>query len=395
MKNIILLIIALSISTNLFAVVLEKIVITGNDKTTFDSIISHGQIHLHSELTDNELQEIKERLLRINQIHLKSLKYLNATLFIDLEEKWTLYPVPIFTNSGSYKNQGLLLYDDNFLGTLGTFVTGISKANSKLNGLIYFQNETLFTSNLGLKVLSMRTSDFVEFSRSKNIIRTYDSTTDVIMITPNILYKDHVLKAGPLYQSRKFFENSSQSSTTIITEGLFLRHHWNNFEALDILYNGIITTYDFYLLNNPGHHFVARNEGDIAITIPVASNYFNFGIHGHWINNDTFNFAKLLGGAEGYRGYDKSSFPAVSNLGLLVQYQQHLFDKVFFSPFYEFNRSKLIRDVLLGKTLNEHTLGVGLRYYFSKISIPAIVFDYARNINDQTIHLLVSIGVSF
>ncbi|MDO9182226.1 MAG: hypothetical protein Q7U04_07445, partial [Bacteriovorax sp.] len=67
---------------------------------------------------------------------------------------------------------------------------------------------------------------------------------------------------------------------------------------------------------------------------------------------------------------------------------------VFFSPFYEFNSSRLIAPIHFGKNINENAIGIGLRYYFKKISIPAIIFDAARNIEDKSNHYHISVGVS-
>jgi hypothetical protein len=79
---------------------------------------------------------------------------------------------------------------------------------------------------------------------------------------------------------------------------------------------------------------------------------------------------------------------------MLGQFQQHLYKRIFISPFYEFNSSKLIDPVLNGKSINDSAVGVGIHYYFKKISIPAIVFDYARNINNKSNHFHINVGVN-
>lgn len=354
----------------------------------------HGQIKINQELSDTDLQEIKENLMRFNQYHLKNVEFKGGILKIEIEDKWTLYPIPMITESGNYHNRGFLIYDDNFMGTLGSFASGISWSNSVFNGLAYFQDESFFTPDTGIKLLFMRKSDYVEFKRSNAIISHFGSRNDTIMITPNYLYKNHVFKAGPIYINKYISDNDSVATLKDSSKGIFFRHHLNAFQTLEVMYKGIITTYDLYVLKSQSGKWIYRNEGDVAWSIPVYGNFINLGLHGHYINDKTFLFAKNLGGDEGHRGYDKASFPASRNIGFLAQYQQQLYQKIFIAPFYEYNSSKLTAPILRGATINENTLGVGLRYYFTKISIPAVILDFARNIEDKSNHFHINIGVS-
>lgn len=376
------------------AEILKDVEIIGNKRTTKAAIILHAQIKIGQELTDGELKTIIENLRRINQIRFKNAKFKNGILTIEIEDKWTLFPVPMITQSGKYKNYGFLLYEDNFLGSLGTVAPGVSWSNSVFNALLYYQDESLFSPNFGIKVLLIRKSDYVEFKRYDIVQDTHESRYDSVLITPNYIYKNQVFKAGPIYTNKKVLHGSDNISFEDKSNGIFFRHHLNAYQALDVMYEGLVTTYDLYTIKSQGGKWIFRNEADIKWSIPTGENFVNFGIHGHVINDHSYLFPKILGGDEGYRGYDKSTLPASSNFGTLIQYHQHLFQSIFLTPFYEFNSSKLIDPVLSGTTLNDHTVGIGVRYFFKKISIPAIMFDYSHNIEDKSEHFLLNIGVS-
>lgn len=381
-------------SLSLQAEVIKEVIVKGNRKTTKEAIIQHAQIKINQNISEQDLKTIKENLLRINQIHLKNFEFINGVLSIEIEDKWTLFPVPMITESGNYHNRGFLIYDDNFLGTLGTFAPGISWSNSILNGLIYFQDESYFTPKTGFKILIMRKSDYVDFKRVNITQDQYDSLYNTFMFLPNYLYKNQVFKAGPIYINKFVNHKVNNTSFKDSSKGIFFRHHLNSFQTLEVMYQGFITTYDLYILKSQNGNWVSRQEADIIFSIPFDSNFINLGLHGHLISDKLFLFPKILGGDEGYRGYDKSSLSANKNLGTLIQYQQHLFDKIFLSPFYEYNNSTLIDPIMNGKTLSENTVGLGIRYYFTKISIPAVIFDAARNLTDNTTHFHINIGVS-
>jgi hypothetical protein len=388
------LILLLFFSFHAYSEVLRDIVLIGNKKTTKNAIIGHAQIKINQNITTEELQTIKENIMRINQIHLKKYEFNNGILTIEIEDKWTLFPVPMITQSGNYNNRGFLIYDDNFLGTLGTFVPGISWSNSVINGLVYFQDESFFTPKTGFKVLVMRKSDYVDFKRNSISKDQYSSLYDTMMLLPNYLYKNQVFKAGPIYISKSITPQINKTISKDVSKGLFFRHHWNSYQTLEVMYQGFITTYDLYILKSQNGFWVNRQEADIAISIPYKWNFINLGLHGHLISDKSSLFSKILGGDEGYRGYDKSSLSASQNIGTLVQYQQHIFDKVFISPFYEYNNSILISSIMNGKTLSEHTVGIGIRYYFTKISIPGVTLDVARNLSDRSTHYHINIGVN-
>jgi len=373
---------------------LKDVIITGNKRTTKEAILLHGRIKLETEVSAKDLEEIVENLKRINQIHVKGTEFKNGILHIEMEDKWTLFPVPMITQSGNYYNRGLLLYEDNVFGTLGTLAPGVSWSNDHFNAILYYQDESLFTPQTGIKVLLLRKSELVEFKRNNTPIDTHESQYDSVLITPNYLYENHVFKAGPLYTFKKIFDSTGKGELEDKSYGLFFRHHLNAYQALDIMYEGLITTYDLYSIKGKGGKWYFRHEADAKYSLPLShSNFFNFGLHGHTVNDRSFLYTKIIGGEEGFRGYDKSSVPATSNAGFLAQYQQRLFDSVYLTPFYEFNNTRLILSAG-GTTLNENAIGIGMRYYFKKISIPAIIFDVGRNLNDRSTHYLLNIGAS-
>ncbi|MBC7538364.1 MAG: hypothetical protein H7281_06060 [Bacteriovorax sp.] len=393
MHNFSLLIILILFSQAVCAEVLKQVEIFGNKRTKKEAIIQHGRIKIGKELSEEDLQTVKENLGRIGQIHVKNVDFKDGTLKIEVEDKWTLFPVPMITQSGSYQNRGFLIYDDNFLGSIGTLAPGISWSNSILNYLLYYQDESLFNPQYGIKVLLLKKSEFVEFKRLDNVVDDHESRYNSYLVTPNYLYKEQVFKAGPVYIDKSIYKKDKRIFRDI-SKGIFFRHHWNAFQALEVMYEGFVTTYDLYALKNQTGKMVYLNEANISWSIPTNKSFLNYGLHAYHSNEKSYLFAKNLGGDEGFRGYDKASFPTSENIGGLVQYQQHLFHRFFLSPFYEYNNSKLIEPVQNGRRLSESTVGIGLRYYFKKISIPAVIFDAARNIDDNSNHFHINIGVS-
>ena len=176
--------------------------------------------------------------------------------------------------------------------------------------------------------------------------------------------------------------------------GLYYRHHYNNYKKLAILFNGLKTTYDLFVLPEKGKYNYLHG-GDVQYIMATGNNYLKMQIHYYQTNHSGFLFPKILGGMEGHRGYDKESLIAQRNLGLMLEQELHRFGVFHLAFFYEFNNTKLIKPVLNGLTINESTVGANISYYFKKISIPAIIFEYARNIDDASNHIHVNVGLKF
>jgi hypothetical protein len=393
LKAYLILALVITLFETVSAEILERVEIIGNKRTSAHAIIQHGRIKTGEDLNEENLGIIKENLGRIDQIQIKNVQLKDGTLKIEVTDKWTFIPVPMITQSGNYYNRGVVIYDNNFLGTLGTFAPGISWSNSILNYLLYFQNESMFTPTTGIKVLVMKKSDLVEFKRFNNPDEVHESRYNSYLITPNLLYKNHVFKAGPVYISRSIYKNNYKISEDK-SKGFFFRHHLNAFQTLDILYKGFVTTYDLYLLQNQNGEMVYQNEANIIWCVPVNNSFYNFSLHGYHSSAKNYLFSKNLGGDEGYRGYDKASLPISQNFGALLQYQQYLFQQTYLTPFYEYNKSTLITPVFNGKKIGENTIGLGIHYYFKSISIPAVILDFARNIENRSNHFHINVGLS-
>ncbi|MBF0313438.1 MAG: hypothetical protein HQK50_11935 [Oligoflexia bacterium] len=394
------LLLTLSLFLSLFTVaiaetrLLNKIEVTGNSKTTTKAILINSGVSLGEEIDDHKLVMIEENLRRHHQFNLKKINFKDGILYLEIEDKWSLFPVPMITQSGNYYYRGGLIYDNNFLGSMGTMAIGAATTNSGFNVLVYYQDETFFTNNSGFKLLLLKKSDLVEFRREHNIKNSFESRLSTILFTPNYLYKNHVFKGGPIYIKKEVYTSDGQRQFYKNGTGLFFRHHLNAYKTLDIQYDGTVTTYNFSLLRDKNGHNNYLHEAWIDNCFPVGRNFVNLNIFGHYSNDDMYLASKLLGGQDGLRGYDRSSTPAQYNYGFLAQYQQHLFHRIFVSPFYEYNGIKLIKPIMNGALLKEHTVGLGARYYFKKISIPAIILDMARNINDKSFHYHLNIGLS-
>jgi len=374
------------------AVVIEAVDLEGATKTKKSAIIRWASIPIGENISQEELDFVIEKIHRISQLNLIDVKFEKGILKIKIEDKWSLFPVPIVSQSGQYFSRGFLLYENNFLGRLGTFAPGVFWTNSGLNALVYWQEDNIISKNVGMKVILLHKNDLTQFERNDNIEKEFESRLDSVILTPNFQHGNFDHKLGPIFLKRMIYEGQEKVFDSK-RYGLYYRQHYRGFKKLPVLFDGFNATYDFFFIPK-GEDYDYLTSGEVVYLDPIDRDFLQYGLHFNYTNNSSYLSPKTLGGNQGYRGYDRESLPTQWNYGGFVEYKKHLFGTVYSSVFYEYNQSKLIKPVMDGATLSESTVGINTAYYFQKISIPALIWEYAYNVDDKSHHFLFNLGLT-
>ncbi|MBF0207232.1 MAG: hypothetical protein HQK53_10125 [Oligoflexia bacterium] len=401
MKNLIRLI-SITIIINLLTVffvqadIIKEIKITGKTKTHKSAILRKLRMSEGQDLDPHDLPLVREKMLKISQVILKSISFNDGILTIEIEDKWSIFPIPMITQSGDYYTRGALIYENNFLGTLGTFAPAVGQTNSGFNGILYYQDEELFNDHIGTKILFMKRADLTKFKRREITRSIFETRYTTFTITPNYLWEKHVFKAGPIFVDKEVLSTNKQELAHKKFTALLFRHHLNDYHVYDFYQLGIITTYNL-IAGMDGGKLITVHEGDVRWHKAIGDDFFDFMVYGYYVNDNSHLYPKLIGGQDGCRGYDRASTPVSQNLSLMFQYQKQLLNRTYLAPFYEWNTLRLIDPIAQiedRKKLTENTLGLSFRYYFEKISIPALMLEYGRNIEDKSNHFNLNIGLS-
>ena len=166
----------------LFAKTIRELVLTGNTKTQKKAVLRWGDITLGKPITDEQLKRSMEKLKRAYQFNIKRMEFKNDILFMDIEDKWSIFPIPMITQSGGYYSRGILLYENNFLGRLGTIATGVFLTNTGLNGLLYWQEDNVIRQNIGMKIILLHKSDLNKVERNDKIVKSFETRIDSIIL---------------------------------------------------------------------------------------------------------------------------------------------------------------------------------------------------------------------
>lgn len=396
MKAVFLLILTtILLIDQLSAEVIKDIQVTGQTKTKSWALLRRVNVKIGDDLTPGELEDLRIRVSQNAQYILKSFKFENGILKIDIEDKWSIIPVPLISQSGDYHMRGIGLFENNFLGRLETLVPAVAWTNSGINYLLLYNSENFFSSNFGISALVVRLNTLSRFYRHKVIQNQFESRTTALEVTPNFFYKNMVFKAGPVFFKKDIVPNNPAESVKFEGAGLRSRFNIKFYEQLDTLFKGYFVTANAYVLrpNNGGNTFF-HGKIEFASTYPIFGRHFvNFSENLGLASAKTFFYNFSEGAHEGFRGYDGESIHMQRYAASMLQYQHHVWDRLYAVAFFENTRTVLINPIYGGAHLNENTIGTGFRYYLKKISIPGINVEYGYNIQDKSSHLHFNVGL--
>ena len=397
MKSVFLLIsAAILFSVTLKAEVIKDIQITGQTKTKPWALLRRVNIQIGDDLTPAEVEDLRVRVSQNAQYILKSFKFQDGILKIEIEDKWSIIPVPLISQSGDYHMRGVGLFENNFMGRLETLVPAVAWTNSGINYLLLYNSENFFSSSFGISALVVRLNTLSRFYRHKVIQTQFESRTTAFEVTPNFFYKNMVFKTGPIFFKKDIVKmDSATTEQTFQGAGLRSRFNIKFYEQLDTLFKGYFVTANAYVLRpKDGGDTFFHGKVEFVSTYPIFDEHFmNFSENLGLTSAKTFFYNFSEGAHEGFRGYDGESIHMQRYAASMFQYQHHVWDRLYAVAFFENTRTVLINPIYGGAHLNENTIGTGLRYYLKKISIPGINVEYGYNIQDKSSHIHFNVGL--
>jgi hypothetical protein len=291
--------------------------------------------------------------------------------------------------------RGVGLFENNFMGRLETLVPAVAYTNSGINFLLLYNSENFFSSNFGISALVVRLNTLSRFYRHKVEQAHFESRATIIEVTPNYFYKNMVFKTGPILFKKDIILNNETVGQKFEGAGLRSRFNIKKYEPLDVLFKGYFITANVYLLRpKSGNGTFLHGKVEYIGNYPLFdADFLNFSQNFGLASAKTFFYQFSEGAHEGFRGYDGESLHMQRYSATMLQYQKHVWDRLYAIGFVESTNSVSINPINNGQHLNEQTVGMGLRYYLKKISIPGINLEYGYNIQDKSSHLHFNVGL--
>ncbi len=322
-------------------------------------------------------------------------------LEIEIEEKWTLIPIPaVQAGSGKSKSAGAFLFESNFLGMGMTLGLGASVSNS---GSTYFgllSDPSWFFSNWHYTLSAIRQdADVVHLYEESEIDGFHEVSS---LVTLGVGYKFHPWSFTPKIsrQTRTFSQYSQytppdDNSSTML--GASLSYDMKNYKLYyseGLFFKSEIAT-DMNRTDGAkkctSHNIQIGWQQGVYQTQALQILFLNGGVSGGGKQD-----ALRIGGGRGLRGIEPKSLWAERFYAVAVDYQiplkSYSYGTLTTAPFAD-NGKLYYRSG--GQSYTEyHAFGAGVYFFLKSIAIPGLGFEAGYNSQFQKEFFAFSAGLS-
>jgi hypothetical protein len=385
--------------------IIREFIIRGAKKTRPSLILNQTDTKPGQPLSTFNSHEFVNRLKKKNIFSDIEINYINssgsAVIEIVLTEKWTIIPIPMFSSNSRNTAYGLYILESNLMGYGKTLFTGGTWSNSGWSGILGYIDPSLLSTNARLNLfLIYKNFIYQNGDLEGNLLREYRSVEQKAR-----------MDLGYGFRNRYFFYISggyeSSSVDKKYEENLNIPEEQKNYKA-GLLFNINRLKYYEYLF-----YGLAMQSGFYE-HIPADKDYDRYMIWEFKMNWSfkVFSFHRLsfiasgsygdtpviarerIGGRDGFRTIPADIITSDKYASGTVSYElpflRYRWGTVTLLTFWEQGIFKNNDD---SKTF--YGPGAGILFYMKRLAIPALGFNYARNLKTETNEFSVSAGFTF
>ena len=152
-------------------------VISGNKKTKTKYIASLADRCVDDKefISPEDSPKITQCLSNTRHFSHVEVKVLDQIVYIHVEDKWSLIPVPAITKSKSGTGIGLFIIDTNSFGLGIVTVLGLSKAKDSGKSVFFIYDPSLFNSRFSGNLFYMSKDVLYTYERNDKVLEGYRS----------------------------------------------------------------------------------------------------------------------------------------------------------------------------------------------------------------------------
>jgi len=381
--------------------VIRRIEVTGLKRTKPQVVLQYLDIREGDAAAKVDAEEVRvylERLRIFSRVEVRLAEKTggpctqDCTLSIEVKEKWSLFPIPVYVKYRDTEIGGAFLVESNFLGENKGLAAGALVSNRGWQALLGYTDPHIGYSRISTTMRYLTGRVFIEDATpTGQILRSYSLMRHDFQSATGYNWRSGFF-AGVLagYRSAEVLDRAWLPSASVLNLGLRLRY--SSVTPTDFFQTGFESTFD----TEKGIAF----SGEDLHTVSSAS-----GLHLKTFKRQfvTFLFSfqyshypqpleQRLGGWQGTRTLPALLVPADKFAVGAVNYQWGFlqFPWGTFAGLAFFDAGTARRD---GETpITFYGPGAGIRMYLSEITIPALGVDIARDIPSEQVQVSFFIG---
>lgn len=384
--------------------VVESVVVAGNSHTTEATIRSLCRIQQGQKITDDDIRHCRSSLHRAGIFQSVEVYRQKAEdkerVVIEVEEKQTLVPIPFAFYSGSTRALGFYLFEANFLGrNKKVFIGGLySNYGWKVN--LGYIAPTIGESNFtGTLFGVLQDYEFENTTADSSLVQRYESFQGYCKYTAGYRWNRVFTVSVAGRVGRALVKNLDTSVSAKPEEGAMTaqglqidyddRHHTGLFQyGLDLQMYGLYGL-SYYGMTGSWYEYAA----DGAWSLPLFQRHRIelYGVAG--AGSTPMIFQQRIGSGKGFRSLPADTVAADTYISSSLSWEMPLWrlnwGTITGLTFWEqgwYNAEYTAAEYFYGP-------GAGIRFYLTRIAIPAMGFNIAFNIPAESLAAAFSIGM--
>jgi hypothetical protein len=380
---------------------LRRISVTGLKRTKPQVVLQYVDAKegdAANKVDPEELRVFLERLRIFSRVEV-SLAEENGTacvkdcvLTIDVREKWSLYPIPVYVKYRDTEIGGAFLVESNFLGENKGLAAGALISNRGWQALLGYTDPHIGFSRISTTMRYLTGRVFIEDATPQGeILRSYTLMRHDFQSATGYNWRNGFfigVLAG--YRSAAVLDRAWIPNASVMNLGARIRY--SSVTPADFFQTGFESTFD----SEKGIAFSGEDLHTVssasAVHIKTFKRQFVSFLLSFQYSHYPQSLEQRLGGWQGTRTLPALLIPADKFTVGAVNYQVGFlqFSWATFAALAFFDAGTARRD---GDTpITFYGPGAGVRMYLTEITIPAFGVDIARDIPSEQVQVSFFIG---
>lgn len=384
---------------------IKKILIQGNERTreiVIRGIIRTSEGDIYDVNTVAKIQRYLDNQRKFSYVKVSSIEEKDgAVILIDVKDKWSIVPVPYYSNQQGDQAFGAAFLESNFLGFQNILLFSVVHEFNNWNGTFLYSHPRVLGSRFSYTALANKTTEkiyhFEGTDRNGFFFRT-ETGGDV-----NLKYQfhdEHYFMVHFFTSGYKIEENTQKSNGLNNYVQLFLELDWTHYDGIigRGSYLGLYYEKDFLSdtkrtqIGAKGEHYLKPGRDQ---NIYLNLNYF------YCFEISRYFEERLGGNPTSYnaplRGYETMQIPAKHAISATGEYRVSVLElfsvDLSLVPFVDLLFSSPENNQAPDKF--DCSTGLGFRFYFKEVLVPAAQAYFGYSIKNKDYSIGLTVGTKF
>jgi len=379
---------------------IEAIEVSGNTRTNDNAVLRIGGVGTSTEFTRDTQSRIENNLTKSGLfasaiVQAEPLVNGSVKIRIEVKEKWTLLPLPVFFTDGESVMGGLVVIESNLAGTAKQLISGVMGGTDGLSGFAVYVDPAVLQSSWRLTLSGGAGTEKQEVDTPDGSL-AYVIKGEALSGSFGLGYKfTDALEIGGRIRFQQYLVDSVEGGIslpdgTYTEQQIGLQARFDKTIPYGSLLSGTLSSLEGSYLFKSGEF---TQKGMLSLYIPtIASQRLRLLVAGGR-GEKPFYLEETVSGRDGFRTLPFGKAVADEYISVSGGYDLPVLEKnwgaLVLTGFYELGWYS-------STFAGSHDFqgpGGGFRVYLRKVAVPALGLDLAYNLNSRALVFSVAVGM--